>query len=49
MIERGFKEAETREGDLAFDYESDTIEEYKMISAEFDFNQIRDLESFSVK
>jgi hypothetical protein len=49
MIERGFKEAENAEGDLAFEYESDTIEEYKMISAEFSFEEIRDLDSFAIK
>ena len=49
MIERGFKEAQNQDGDLAFEYESDTIEEYKMISAEFNFEEVRDSPSFAVK
>ena len=36
-------------GNLHFEYDSDTIEEYKMISAEFDYHHLLKDDSFSVK
>lgn len=51
MLARGFKEIETsKNGDVAFGYESDdNIEQYAMISAEFDFENLRLDNNFAVK
>jgi hypothetical protein len=37
------------EDDLAFEAESDSIENYQMISNEFDYEALKDLESFKIK
>ena len=37
------------EEDLQFEYESDSIEKYDMLSNEFDYEEVRKNESFGVK
>jgi hypothetical protein len=46
MEQRGFRP--TSQGDK-FEYDSDTIEKYQMISNEFDFEEIRVSETFGIK
>ena len=41
MIQQGFRPSSKADGQ--FDYESDTIELYEMISNEFDFEEVRNL------
>ena len=47
MANRGFQVVP--EEDLQFEYESDTIEKYEMLSNEFDFDELRKNDQFGVK
>ena len=47
MANRGFQSVP--EEDLQFEYESDTIEKYEMLSNEFDFDELRKNDQFGVK
>ena len=47
MINQGFRPSSKADGE--FEYESDTIERYEMISAEFDYEEVRKDETFGIK
>ena len=47
MINQGFRPSSKQDGE--FEYESDTIERYEMISAEFDYEEVRKQETFGIK
>ena len=47
MINQGFRPSSKADGE--FEYESDTIERYEMISAEFDYEEVRKDECFGIK
>jgi len=48
MQQKGFtiKEDNNEDDDLAFEYESDSVEKYKMISNEFDYEAIKESPKF---
>lgn len=48
MQQKGFtiKEDNNEDEDLAFEYESDSVEKYKMISNEFDYEAIKESPKF---
>ena len=47
MIELGFRPSSVHED--RFEYESDSIEKYEMISNEFNFEELRESERFAIK
>ena len=47
MLEKGLKPSQDNED--IFEYESDTIERYEMISNEFSFEELRESERFAIK
>lgn len=51
MTQKGFtiKNGDLNTEEVAFEYESDSIEIYKMISNEFDYDAIKETESFIIK
>jgi hypothetical protein len=51
MTMKGFtiKNSDLNTEEVAFEYESDSIEIYKMISNEFDYDEVKETESFVIK
>jgi len=51
MMKKGFtlKNDGLNTEEVAFEYESDSIEIYKMISNEFDYDSIKETDSFVIK
>ena len=47
MLERGFRPSSKHDGH--FEYDSDTIERYEMISNEFDYEEVRKGSDFGIK
>lgn len=47
LIKQGFRPSSKQDGQ--FEYESDTIEVYEMISNEFDYEEVRKLPEFGIK
>jgi len=46
MVSQGFRPTSKQD---QFEYESDSIEKYQMISNEFDYEQVRQSEQFGIK
>lgn len=51
MSKKGFtlKNDDLNTEEVAFEYESDSIEIYKMISNEFDYEALKELDDFVIK
>jgi|LauGreDrversion4_2_1035121.scaffolds.fasta_scaffold43135_2 hypothetical protein len=51
MTMKGYtiKNSDLNTEEVAFEYESDSIEIYKMISNEFDYDEIKETETFVIK
>ena len=49
MNQRGFTIKEVNDENLEFEYESDSVEKYTMISNEFDYETIKKTLNFLVK
>lgn len=51
MRKKGFtlKKDDLNTEEVAFEYESDSIEIYKMISNEFDYEALKELDDFVIK
>ena len=47
MIQQGFRPSSKHDGQ--FEYESDSIERYEMISNEFDYEAVRKADNFGIK
>ena len=47
MLDKGFRPSSKHED--RFEYESDTIEQYQMVSNEFNYEELKESERFAIK